>query len=87
MTVEELTAVKSLMRLIREEKNSSVTNLTTLYEGYRALVLRKGQHVHPMLYEDLGQQFNRLKLEILPRLERSIVLLKEEKLGLEGEIT
>jgi hypothetical protein len=46
--------------------------LTTLFEEYRTLVNKKGQHIHPMLYEDLAQQYNRLKLETLPKLEKVV---------------
>ena len=39
-----------------------------------------------MLYEDLVQQFNRVKLEIVPKMEKVVLELNEVKGRLEGEV-
>ncbi len=65
---EELQSVTNLLSLLKQEQNSSITNLTSLYTFYREIITRKGQHVHPMLYEDLVQQYNRVRNEIVPRM-------------------
>ena len=71
--------------MLKDEQNSSITNFTTLFEDYRTLVNRKGQHIHPMLYEDLTQQFNRAILETIPKLKIDIIKLHEIKKKLEQE--
>lgn len=40
----------------------TVNNIKSLYNEYKLTINRKGQHIHPMLFEDICQQFNRLKL-------------------------
>ncbi len=39
-----------------------------------------------MLYEDLTQQYNRIKLETLPKLERVVCDIKEVNQKLEKDI-
>ena len=39
-----------------------------------------------MLYEDLTQQYNRVKLETVPKLEKVICSLNEVKIELEKEV-